>query len=323
MPAACNQVFNVGADQPYSVNELARAVAARDGRRPRDRAPAGAPRGAARALVAPKACAASSASARRRRSDDGLRADGRVGAAARRARQRRVRAASRSRRTFRPSWQALMTGATTTAHLPRGSGPRAVWQVVAEHLAPLGARRRPTSLELGAGYCHWINNVRAARRVAVDIWPELPRLRRSRRRGAACSTLSLGLGAFGDGSFDVVLASNFLEHFAPDAVARRWCDEVGRLLKPRRPLHHRPAELPVRVPAATSTTTRIAPSSPTCRSRRCCARTGSPSTSSGRGSCRTRCARARLPITTWLVRAYLRSPFKPMAGQMLVVGARA
>jgi hypothetical protein len=28
---------------------------------------------------------------------------------------------------------------------------------------------------------------------------------------------------------------------------------------------------------------------------------------------------ATLPIRPWLVRAYLRSPIKPMAGQMLVV----
>jgi hypothetical protein len=30
----------------------------------------------------------------------------------------------------------------------------------------------------------------------------------------------------------------------------------------------------------------------------------------------------RLPIREWTVRAYLRSPFKPMAGQMLVIAHR-
>jgi hypothetical protein len=31
---------------------------------------------------------------------------------------------------------------------------------------------------------------------------------------------------------------------------------------------------------------------------------------------------SRLPIQRWLVRAYLQSPFKPMAGQMLVVARK-
>jgi hypothetical protein len=31
---------------------------------------------------------------------------------------------------------------------------------------------------------------------------------------------------------------------------------------------------------------------------------------------------SRLPIRPWTVRAYLRSPIKPMAGQMLVVASK-
>jgi hypothetical protein len=31
---------------------------------------------------------------------------------------------------------------------------------------------------------------------------------------------------------------------------------------------------------------------------------------------------SRLPITRWAVRAYLRSPFKPGAGQMLVIATK-
>ena len=31
---------------------------------------------------------------------------------------------------------------------------------------------------------------------------------------------------------------------------------------------------------------------------------------------------SRLPTLAWLIRAYLRSPFKPFAGQMLVIGRK-
>ena len=43
--AAWDDVFNVGADQPFTLNDLAAAVARAMGVEPRDRPPAGAPRG--------------------------------------------------------------------------------------------------------------------------------------------------------------------------------------------------------------------------------------------------------------------------------------
>ena len=61
-----------------------------------------------------------------------------------------------------------------TAHLPDDPARIIVWQVVAEHLAPWVPRDAHV-LEIGAGYCHWINHVAAARRVAIDIWPSMPR----------------------------------------------------------------------------------------------------------------------------------------------------
>ena len=62
-----------------------------------------------------------------------------------------------------------MAGAVTgyhTAHLPEDPARAVVWKVVAEHLSvwvPPGA----SVLEIGAGYCDWINSVVAAARVAV------------------------------------------------------------------------------------------------------------------------------------------------------------
>ena len=42
----------------------------------------------------------------------------------------------------------------------------------------------------------------------------------------------------------------------------------------------------------------------------------------GRSSCPYSMRDTRLPISPWLIRAYLRSPLKPFAGQMLVVARR-
>jgi len=58
------------------------------------------------------------------------------------------------------------------AHLAEDPRRAIVWQAVAHHLAPQVPKDSHV-LELGAGYCHWINNVQATRRVAVDLWPDL------------------------------------------------------------------------------------------------------------------------------------------------------
>ena len=75
------------------------------------------------------------------------------------------------------AWQRAMTAVSRRAS-DRGSGARRSsgrwWRGTSRR----GCRRTPHVLEIGAGYCDWINNVRAARRVAVDIWPELPGSRR-------------------------------------------------------------------------------------------------------------------------------------------------
>ena len=85
-------------------------------------------------------------------------------------------------------------------------------------------------LEVGAGYCQWINNVVAARRVAVDIWPDVARFAAP---GVEAVVLDVArdLARFGPSTFDTILASNILEHFEP-GVAASVVDDFGRLLKP-------------------------------------------------------------------------------------------
>ena len=211
-----------------------------------------------------------------------------------------------------------MAGAVTgyhTAHLPEDPARAVVWKAVAEHLAawvPADAR----VLEIGAGYCDWINNVAGTTRVAVDIWPEVVR---HAKKGVEALVLDVSrdLPTLGTAAFDVVLASNILEHFEP-GVAASVADDIGRLLSPGGRLlviqpnfryasrhyfddyTHRSVFTDVSLPnllrahgfAIDRVERRFLPYSM-------------------RGT--------KLPIRPWTVRAYLRSPFKPMAGQMLVI----
>lgn len=204
------------------------------------------------------------------------------------------------------------------AHFVADPRRATVWKAVASHLS---THVPPQSdvLELGAGYCHWINNVRAARRVAVDLWPELP-AHTAPGVEPVVLDISAGLHTLGEASFDVVLASNLLEHFAPDAAAE-VVSGVARLLRPggrfiviqpnfrlafRRYFDdytHRAIFTDVSLPALL-------------RSRGFAILDVQP------GFVPYSMQGSRMPMPGWLVTAYLRSPFKPGAGQMLVVARK-
>lgn len=204
------------------------------------------------------------------------------------------------------------------AHLPPDPSRTIVWQAIAGYLAPW-IPADGSVLEIGAGYCDWINNVAARRRVAVDLWAEFPKFAVA---GVEPLVLDLasGLQTLPPQTFDAVLASNVLEHFAPDTVVT-VIEGVARLLRPGGRLlivqpnfrhawrtyfddyTHRSVftdvSLPTLLRAHGYTIDRVEPRF---------------LPYSMRGT--------RLPITRGLVSAYLRSPFRPRAGQMLVIASR-
>lgn len=204
-------------------------------------------------------------------------------------------------------------------HLTPDPARAIVWQVIAEHLAPwIPAQSRV--LEIGAGYCDWINNVKAARRVAVDVWEDLPRVVAS---GVEPVVLDIGRGirSLGEGQFDVVLASNLLEHFEP-AAASAVVGDVAALLRSGgrfiviqpnfRYAYRRYFDDYTHRSIFTDTSLAALLRSHGLRS----------------ALVRPRFLPYSLrdtsaPVSPWLVRAYLRSPIKPMAGQMLIVAERS
>jgi SAM-dependent methyltransferase len=101
-----------------------------------------------------------------------------------------------------------------------------VWQAICEYLQDY-VPADGTVLDLGAGYCDFINQIHAAEKYAVDIHPDAARYCASDVR-FLCGTLeSVDLLP---GSLDVVLASNFLEHLTPDQCSSLF-DRLDSLLK--------------------------------------------------------------------------------------------
>jgi SAM-dependent methyltransferase len=196
------------------------------------------------------------------------------------------------------------------------AGRAGVWKVIGGYLQ----RFIPASsrvLDLGAGYCSLINHVQAREKHALDIFPGFERyaLPDVQTKVGSCEDLS----HYATGYFDVVFASNLLEHLSREALTRTLA-EIRRVVKPDGRLvviqpnfrycyreyfddythvqvftHVGLADLlSVSGFAVERVEPRFLPAS----------------------------FKSRLPKWSWLTWLYLRLPWRPFAGQMLVVGRR-
>jgi SAM-dependent methyltransferase len=86
-------------------------------------------------------------------------------------------------------------------------------------------------LELGAGYCHFINNVHAPRRVAIDRVPELLQWAAPGVDARVLDVLDY-LATVPPAEFDFIFASNFLEHFEWPTL-EVMIELIKRALSPR------------------------------------------------------------------------------------------
>jgi len=193
-----------------------------------------------------------------------------------------------------------------------------VWRHVARYLA---AHWQPGAaiLDVGAGYCSFINAVEgAARRVAVDLHDDLPSFAAP---GVECITASAtDLSPLADDSFDVVFASNLLEHLCRVDIVRSL-DEFRRVLRAEGKLLLVQPNYRLCARQYWDDYTHLTPLSD--RSLSDLLRT--------RGFNIVQVEARFLPLTlkssagrlTFLVPWYLRSPVRPLAGQMLIVARRA
>jgi SAM-dependent methyltransferase len=103
-----------------------------------------------------------------------------------------------------------------------------VWQRIVSHLKGRWSGDAAI-VDVGAGYCSFINNVRGRRRVAVDLHADLERYAED---GVETMRLSAtDLSELEDASFDVVFASNLLEHLTREEIAAALA-EFHRVLRP-------------------------------------------------------------------------------------------
>lgn len=197
--------------------------------------------------------------------------------------------------------------------LPQNANRVKVWKHLCAYLERW-IRPQDTVLELGAGWCDFSNNVKAARVVAMDLDATV------QRAAAPHVTPVVGdctdLSAFESGSFDVVFASNLLEHLERPASsrllaeARRVLRDGGRLILMQPNFRLNPGRY-------FDDFTHVAIFTDQSLQDYLVSEGWSIETAMARFLPLT--LKSRGSGLTFLVPWYLRSPFKPLAGQMLVV----
>jgi ubiquinone/menaquinone biosynthesis C-methylase UbiE len=83
-------------------------------------------------------------------------------------------------------------------------------------------------LEIGAGYCYFINGIKGAKKIAVDIFPDLGEYAANNVDVEIRNAVDLSF--LGNNSLDVVFASNFLEHLTQEELHSVMC-ELKRVVK--------------------------------------------------------------------------------------------
>ena len=106
---------------------------------------------------------------------------------------------------------------------------RGVWRVLVRDFFGPRIPERGTVVDVGAGPCLFINEVKAARRIAVDANPTLAQ---SAAPGVeAVVDGDVDLPSVPDGTADTVFMSNFLEHLASPAEVLRALCAARRILR--------------------------------------------------------------------------------------------
>jgi SAM-dependent methyltransferase len=105
-----------------------------------------------------------------------------------------------------------------------------IWRVLCSSFFQRYVQADDTVLDLGAGYCEFINNISSRRRLALDVSEA------SRAHTAPgvefIQGASTDLAMLADGTVDVVFASNFFEHLPSKQDLLTTLTEVRRVLRP-------------------------------------------------------------------------------------------
>lgn len=105
-----------------------------------------------------------------------------------------------------------------------------VWKVLTRHYFQRWIDANNAVLDVGAGYCEFINHIQAQHKFALDLNPVTPL-----KAGPGVTVLNQDVTnswSLDDRLLDVVFSSNFFEHLLSKEALQRCLKEAYRVLKP-------------------------------------------------------------------------------------------
>jgi ubiquinone/menaquinone biosynthesis C-methylase UbiE len=104
-----------------------------------------------------------------------------------------------------------------------------MWAVLCHNFFQKYIPHESAILELAAGYCEFINNIKAKRKIAVDLNPSISVY--ANPDIEVFNTASTKLNGVSNSSIDIVWTSNFFEHLTREDIVAT-IQEAERVLKP-------------------------------------------------------------------------------------------
>lgn len=104
-----------------------------------------------------------------------------------------------------------------------------IWRVLCNDFFQKYIDINSTIMDLGAGYCEFINNIKAKDKVAIDLNPETKRFANKKVSVYICSSTRMPIKL--TGKIDTVFVSNFFEHLPAKEDVVKTLTEVKRVLK--------------------------------------------------------------------------------------------
>ena len=104
-----------------------------------------------------------------------------------------------------------------------------LWSVLCRQFFQRWVPLDATVLDVAAGHCEFVNNIRAERRIAVDLNPDVVKSANDDVETHVCR--SDAMTDIADAEVDVAFVSNFFEHISREAILSTLI-EIRRVLRP-------------------------------------------------------------------------------------------
>jgi ubiquinone/menaquinone biosynthesis C-methylase UbiE len=105
-----------------------------------------------------------------------------------------------------------------------------IWQVLCKDFFQRYIQLSDVVLDVGAGYCEFINNIACKTKIALDLNEDTPKYAASDVKVVRC--MSNAMNEIADASVNVAFASNFFEHMPTKEIFLQTLREIRRVLAP-------------------------------------------------------------------------------------------